>query len=95
MATNGDREAGGCGRGQVGDRNPPTTPVSKESGTDGGNNSMARRPMMAAPPRPRDLAADDYSAGGLPRQSDGANGADHARPENGMHPHRKYGLLAL
>ena len=52
---------------------------------------MARGPRTAALPRPRDTAAADDNAGNLPQQSDGANGA---RPKNGMHLRREYGLLA-
>ena len=36
------------------------------------------------------MAADDGSAGLLPRQSDGANSP---RSKNGMHPRREYDLL--
>ena len=39
-----------------------------------------------------DTAAENNSVGALPRQSDSANGA---RPKNGMHLQRKYGLVAL
>ena len=47
---------------------------------------------MAAPFRlQRDTAADNDSVVPLPRQS---NGTDGARPQNGMHLRRKYGLLA-
>ena len=45
---------------------------------------------MVAPSCPRDLAVDNNSAGPLSRQYDGADGA---RPENGMHLHCKYDLL--
>ena len=39
----------------------------------------------------RDTEVDENSAGPLPRQSDGTDGA---RPKNGMHPRCEYGLLA-
>ena len=74
-------------QGRVGDGNPPTTRASADSG----NNGMARGPRTMVPPRPSDTAKDDDSAGPLPWQSKGADGA---RPENSMHPRRKYGLLA-
>ena len=48
---------------------------------------------MSAPPRPqRGTAEVRYSTGSLYRHNAGTDGA---RPENGMHSRRKYGLLAL
>ena len=91
MATEGDGVTGEDGQGQGGDGNPPTTQASEESGADGGNDSMARGPRTAAAPRLRYTAADNKSAGALPRQPDGA---DSARPESSTHPCHKYGLLA-
>ena len=86
--TEGNGETGEDGQWQGGDGNPLTTRASADSGADGGNDGMARRPRTAPLPRPSGTAVDDDSAGPLPRQSDGA------RPENGMHPRREYGLLA-
>ena len=49
-------------------------------------------PRTADPLVPQQgMAADNGSAGPLPRQSDSAEGA---RSKNGMHPQRKYELLA-
>ena len=49
-------------------------------------------PRTAEPPGPhRGTAADDGSAETPPRQSEGAGSA---RSKNGMHPRRKYDLLA-
>ena len=79
------------GQGRKGDVNSPTTQSSKESRADGSNNNMARGLRNSAAPHPRDTATDDNSAGPLPRKSNGTNGA---RPENGMHLHRNYGLFA-
>ena len=46
----------------------------------------------SAPPHPQwGTAADKDSAGSMHRHT---NGADSARPKNGMHTRREYGLLA-
>ena len=87
----GQRSDKGGRRGRGGDGTPHTNQASKDSGADGVNERMLRRPRTAVPPRPRDMGTDDNSVGPLPRQSDGADGA---RPKNGMHSRRKYGLLA-
>ena len=91
MATEGDGVTGEDGQGQGGDGNPPTTRASEESGADGGNDGMARRLRTVLPPRPRDTSVDNDSAGLLLQQFDSTDGA---RPKNGIHPRRKYVLLA-
>ena len=54
---------------------------------------MVRGTRTAAAPRlQRDTAADKDSMGPQKRQSDGTDGA---RPKNGMHSCREYGILAL
>ena len=90
--TEGNRETGEDGQGRGGDGNSPTTRASADSVADGGNNGMAFGPRTVPPPRLSCTAADDVSAGPLTRKSDGVNGS---RTENGMHPRREYGLLAL
>ena len=89
--TEGYGVTGGNGQGRGGDGTPPTTQASADIRADDGNNGMARGPRTATLPRPNDTVADDDSVGTLPWQSDGADGA---RPENGMHPRFKHGLLA-
>ena len=91
VATEGERVTGEDGRRRGGDGTPPTNQASKERGANGSNKDMERGPRTAESPRPqRDTAEDDDSVGPLPRQSDGTNSA---RPENGMHLLRKYGLM--
>ena len=52
---------------------------------------MTRGTRTATPPQPqRSTETDNDSAGPQKRQSDGADGA---RPKNGMHLRRKYGIL--
>ena len=53
---------------------------------------MVHEPRTAPPLCPSGTSADDNSAGPLMQQS---NGADGARSKNGMHPRRKYNLVAL
>ena len=91
VENNGDRVTGEDGRGQGGDGNSPTTRASADSRANDGNDGVAHGPRTAAFPHPSGTAADNDSVGPLPRQSDSADGA---RPENGMHLRRKYGLLA-
>ena len=52
---------------------------------------MARGMRMVMQLRPSYTAAEEDRMGTLTRQSDSTNGA---RPKNGMHSRRKYGLLA-
>ena len=86
--------AGEDGRGQGGDINPPIIRASADSRANGSNNGMVRGSRTAPPPRLRDTAAENNSAGPQLRQSDGADGANGAKPKNGMHPRHKYGLVA-
>ena len=80
------------GQGQGGDGNPSTTKTTEESRASGVDEVMVCIPGAAPPPSPqRGMAADDNIAGSQQRNFDGADGA---RPENGMHLRRKYGILA-
>ena len=92
VPTKGGGVPGGDGQGRGVDVNPPTTQAIKASGASGGDEGMMFGPGTAAPPIPQlGTAADKDSMGTLHRHSDGADGA---RPENGMELRRKYGLLA-
>ena len=68
----------GVGRGQK----PPTTQATEACSASGNNEGMTLRPGTAA---------DRDSKGNLHRHPDGADGA---RPKNGMQLRCKYGLLA-
>ena len=57
--------------------------MSEDSRANGGNNDMARKPRTTPPSRLSVKAADDNSAGLLPRQSDGADGARSKGPAAG------------
>ena len=91
MATEGNKVTGEDRQGRGGDGNPPITQASKDIRADNGSDSRVRGLRKVAQPCLRDTAADDESAGALPRKS---NSADSARTENGKHPHRDYVLLA-
>ena len=82
----------GRGRGRGGDRNPPTTRATQEIGAGSGEEDMMRGPRTAAPLRPQQgMSTDEDSTGTQQQQSDGADGA---RPKNGMHSRREYDILA-
>ena len=73
-------------------KTPTTTRATGSQGDGGGNNKSMGRPRMVAPPRPQPgTAADDDSAGTLPRHTAGTN---VARPKHGALARRKCGLLA-
>ena len=80
-STEGEGVLGEDGRGRGGDVNPPTTQATKEIGAISSNEDMTHGLRTSALPR----------AGPQQQQSGGADGA---RPKNGMHLRRKYGILA-
>ena len=79
VTKSGPREEG---QGQGGDKNPPITRETRTQGSDGTEGDpMSGLRTAESPGTQWDTAADNRSAGPLPRQSDGANGA---RSKNGM-----------
>ena len=81
VATEGEGVLGEDGRGRGGDVKPPTTQATKEIGAISSNEDMTHGLRTSVLPR----------AGPQQQQSGGADGA---RPKNGMHLRRKYGILA-
>ena len=92
VATNGNGVPGKDGWGKGGDRNPPTTRETGASKASSGDEGRTGGLGTAVPPHPQQgTAADGDNVGSTHRHT---NGADIARPKNGMHTRREYGLLA-
>ena len=91
VPTEGDGVLGEDGREWVGDGNPPTTRATESGRASSSDEGMTIRPAKEVPPSPQQCTTVDRDrAGTLHRHS---NGAENARPKNGMQLRRKYGLL--
>ena len=93
LSTKGEEVLGEDRWVQGGDRKPPTTRATKESGARGRDKKITHGPGTTASTSPqRGTAADDDSAEPQQRHSDSADRAGH---ENGIQSRRKYGILKL
>ena len=92
VATEGEGVPGEDGREQGGDITPLTNRATEESRASGGNEEITRGLGTAAPLCPRRGTAADRNK--VRPQKGHSDGADSARPKNGMHSRRKYGILS-
>ena len=91
VPTEGDGVLGEDGREWVGDGNPPTTRATEAGRASSSDEGMTIRPAKEVPPSPQQCTTVDRDlAGTLHRHS---NGAENARPKNGMQLRPKCSLL--